>query len=112
MEMDDDAERSFTRSILDEFFEQVEQTLPKFKELMDKKDYDAVGKLGHFIKGSSAGVGAASLRDICEEIQTWSKKSSDPHSYLEEHITLLYRAVPVVKKALYKRLDEAPPPNL
>lgn len=106
LEMDDEPDRSFTRSLLDDFFSQVDESLPKFHELINEKRYTDCGKLGHFLKGSSAGVGAKNIRDICEEIQYYAKKGDDPESFLKEHLRELEQAVPIARKALYDRLEQ------
>ena len=101
LEMDEGDDHEFSSEILQEFFGQLDVKVPEFDVLIEKKDYDAVGKLGHFLKGSSAGVGAAKIREICDDIQHWQMKTSDPHTFFTEKVGQLKEVIPETKRILY-----------
>lgn len=105
VEMDDDDQHEFTKSILQDFFEQMDENMIKLDELLAAGDLVALGKLGHFLKGSSAGVGAAIVRDICDDIQHYALKSNEPYKFLAGKIADLKVAVPIAKKELYSRIS-------
>lgn len=70
LEMDDDQEeREFSKSIVYDFFQQVESTFEKMDAKLAKKDLGQISALGHFLKGSSATLGLTKLKDSCEKIQ-------------------------------------------
>lgn len=105
LEMDDeDPEHEFSREILLEFFTQLNNKVPEFDSYLQENDYDKVGKLGHFLKGSSAGVGAAKIREICDDIQHWQTKTADPQTYFHEKVKELKNAIPETKRVLYEKV--------
>lgn len=106
LDMDDDDEHEFSKSIVEDFFIQIDENLPKFQELMEKKDYDAIGKLGHFLKGSSASVGAERIRNITEDINHYDIRAPDGdyEGFLNERIRQLHAAVPETKKFIYGKI--------
>ena len=104
LEMDEGDEHEFSRDILNEFFTQLEEKVPEFDDLLQKKDFDAVGKLGHFLKGSSAGVGAARIRQICDDIQHWEKNTTDPEEFFHSKVADLKQAIPDTKRLLYEKV--------
>ncbi|OCL07861.1 histidine containing phosphotransmitter protein [Glonium stellatum] len=69
LEMDDDDDRDFSRSIVFDFFQQAEGTFNKMDECLAKKDLAQLSALGHFLKGSSATLGLTKVKDSCEKIQ-------------------------------------------
>jgi osomolarity two-component system, phosphorelay intermediate protein YPD1 len=107
LEMDEDDNHDFSREILQEFFQQFNEKITEFDHSLENKDYDSIGKLGHFLKGSSAGVGAARIRDICDDIQHWQMHTTDPESYFEEKIVMLKEVIPETKKLLYQKVGWA-----
>lgn len=76
---DDDADRTFSKSIVQGFFEQFTSTyaemksvLPPNKPVTETKLKEALGLLssrGHFLKGSSAALGVRKVQATCEIIQ-------------------------------------------
>jgi len=69
LEMDDDDDRDFSRSIVFDFFTQAEGTFNKMDSCLAKKDLAQLSALGHFLKGSSATLGLTKVKDSCEKIQ-------------------------------------------
>ncbi len=105
LEIDD---YDFAKGIIDEFFEQAYDLLTQFDRFLAEKNWNEVAKLGHHLKGSSAAVGAASVRDICDNIQHYElHKSRDPSVYLTRQVSLLKEAIPVAKQALDEHLSRA-----
>jgi osomolarity two-component system phosphorelay intermediate protein YPD1 len=109
LEMDDDDQHEFTISILDDFFSQMDESMGKFNALMEQKDYDSVKKLGHYLKGSSGGVGAANIRDICEKIQHYDLNEPDVSKqevYLQSLVSRLPENTSIAKQQLYARVGK------
>ena len=105
LEIDD---YEFAKGIIDEFFEQAYDLLAQFDHLLVQRDWNGVGKLGHHLKGSSAAVGAAEVRDICDRIQHYETiKDEESSSYLKREVNLLKSAIPVAKRALDELLIRA-----
>ncbi|KAF8454567.1 osomolarity two-component system, phosphorelay intermediate protein YPD1, partial [Terfezia claveryi] len=69
LDMDDDEEREFSKTIVFEFFEQAEKTIIDMREGLRMKDLGVLSSLGHFLKGSSATLGLIKIKNACEAIQ-------------------------------------------
>lgn len=69
LEMDDDEDRDFSKSIVFDFFSQAESTFEKMNSCLVKRDLAQLSALGHFLKGSSATLGLTKVKDSCEKIQ-------------------------------------------
>ncbi len=104
LEMDDDDKHEFSKSILEDYFSQVEEKLPELKNLIQNDNLVEAGKLAHFLKGSSAGVGAANVRDICDNMQHYTLHSTDHKNYLQTKMSELETAYSFVKKAFMEKL--------
>ncbi|KAF1991497.1 histidine containing phosphotransmitter protein [Aulographum hederae CBS 113979] len=75
LEMDDDEdEREFSKSIVYDFFTQAEGTFEKMDKFLEQKNLAELSSLGHFLKGSSATLGLAKVKDSCEKIQHYGAK--------------------------------------
>ncbi|ROW04207.1 hypothetical protein VSDG_00812 [Cytospora chrysosperma] len=75
LEMDEDeAEREFSKPLVFNFFEQVEETFEKMDTALEEKDLEELSSLGHFLKGSSATLGFNKIRDSCQVIQQYGHK--------------------------------------
>ena len=108
LDMDDDNSTfEFTRSILDDFFIQMDESQQQFADLMAKKDFEEVSKLGHKCKGSSGQVSLVRVRDICDAIQHYKMKTKpgNEEQYLQDLIDQLPEAVQEGKDALYSRIQ-------
>jgi len=77
LEMDDDDDREFSKSIVFGFFEQAEQTFTKMDDALEAKDLPQLSSLGHFLKGSSATLGLTKVKDSCEKIQHYGQKKDE-----------------------------------
>jgi len=69
LDMDEEDDRDFSRSIVFGFLEQAEQTFSKMDAAMKEKNLSELSSLGHFLKGSSATLGFTKVKDECEKIQ-------------------------------------------
>ncbi|KAL1921652.1 uncharacterized protein VTP21DRAFT_10294 [Calcarisporiella thermophila] len=69
LEMDDDDERDFSKSIVWDYFDQAQATFKDMDNSLEKKDLEALSRLGHFLKGSSAALGLTKVKASCEKIQ-------------------------------------------
>lgn len=98
----------FAKGIIQDFLEQADQVSGDMDSLLQKRDWVQVGNLGHHLKGSSAAVGAAVIRDLCDEIQHYetATKGRDPGVYLKRKALALKRAIPEARTALETRLQQ------
>ncbi|KAI1430670.1 hpt domain-containing protein [Xylaria sp. CBS 124048] len=76
LDMEDSEDTNFTIEILYGYFEQAEETFQKMDKALKERDLDELCRLGHFLKGSSATIGLAKVRDSCEKIQRYGKKEN------------------------------------
>ncbi|RPB13493.1 putative multistep phosphorelay regulator 1, partial [Morchella conica CCBAS932] len=119
LEMDDDEERDFSKTIVFGFFEQAEDTFKQMENSVKAKDLSQLSSLGHFLKGSSATLGLTKVKDSCEKIQHFGiKKDEDgTHDIPDESACLekIKKTLDVMKedyrqaeKYLLKFYDDAP----
>ena len=70
LELDeDDADHGFSKSIVQNYFEQVDTTFKDMAEALAKTDLGKLSALGHFLKGSSAALGVWKVQATCETMQ-------------------------------------------
>ncbi|KAG0354849.1 signal transduction histidine kinase [Gamsiella multidivaricata] len=69
LEMDDEEDHEFSRSLVWNYFEQAEQTFKELDDAMTRLDFPDLSRLGHFLKGSSAALGLIRIRASCERLQ-------------------------------------------
>lgn len=119
LEMDDEDDREFSKSIVWNYFDQAETTFQEMDAALSSQDLTELSTLGHFLKGSSAAVGVIKVRDSCEHMQHYGKcHGEDGVSDLskEEALERLTRTLTDVKvqykeaakalKAFYDEGDE------
>lgn len=107
LEMDDNDDHDFSKSLVIDYFVQVDESMEKFETLMKNKQFHDVAALGHYLKGSSAGIGALHIREICESIQHYEnhiKSGKDGELYLKNLIDELKGTIEPTKKELHGRL--------
>jgi len=104
LEMDEDEQHEFSREILQEFFEQLRVKVPQFDTLLANRDFDSLSKLAHFLKGSSAGVGALRIRQLCDQMQHFDKHTSEPDQFFAQHIADLKRIIGPTRTELARRV--------
>ena len=73
LEMDDEDDREFSKSIVWNYFDQAETTFKEMDTALDTQNLTELSTLGHFLKGSSAAVGVIKVRDSCEHMQHYGK---------------------------------------
>ncbi|SNX86856.1 related to YPD1 - two-component phosphorelay intermediate [Melanopsichium pennsylvanicum] len=73
LEMDDEDDREFSKSIVWNYFDQAETTFKEMDAALSKENLTELSTLGHFLKGSSAAVGVIKVRDSCEHMQHYGK---------------------------------------
>lgn len=73
LEMDDEDDREFSKSIVWNYFDQAITTFKEMDVALDTKNLTELSTLGHFLKGSSAAVGVIKVRDSCEHMQHYGK---------------------------------------
>lgn len=101
LEMDEPDDHEFSSSIVFGFFDQAEETFDKIEQSLDEGDLPTLSSLGHFLKGSSATLGLAKVRDGCEKIQRYGKNENVDGSPEDDDAVCLKRireAFETVKK--------------
>lgn len=73
LEMDDEDDREFSKSIVWNYFDQAITTFQEMDVALSTKNLTELSTLGHFLKGSSAAVGVIKVRDSCEHMQHYGK---------------------------------------
>lgn len=108
LDIEEDDSKDFTRGLVQDFFQQVDESIVEFKELLDDCKVIEAGKLGHYLKGSSAMIGVTKVKDVCEDIQMWQQKvgtTKDAVDYIRGKVELLKIEIERVKPELYKRVN-------
>lgn len=108
LEIEEDDSRDFTKGLVQDFFQQVDESIIKFDELLNESKVIEAGKLGHYLKGSSAMIGAVKVRDVCEDIQMWQQKvgtTKDAVDYIREKVEALKIEMDRVKPELNRRVN-------
>lgn len=109
LDMDEEEDRDFSKSIVFGFLEQAETTFGKMEAEIKAKNLDELSKLGHFLKGSSATLGFTKVRDECEKIQHYGHKKNDTGELDEPDedkcLRLINESLAEAKRA-YKAVNE------
>jgi len=103
LELDDDDHHEFSLSIIKEFFESTEVCVKTMDQHMMDGNFEEVGKIGHYLKGSAAGIGAAQVRDVCDEIQHYDLIADHKYERLTELILKLKEYVIIARGAFKVR---------
>ncbi|ODQ56402.1 putative histidine phosphotransferase HPT1p [Saitoella complicata NRRL Y-17804] len=101
LEMDDEDDREFSRSIVWNYFEQADTTFVEMETALSEKDLDQLSSLGHFLKGSSAALGLTKVKASCERIQHFGAKKDESGTEPIDEETAMKRIeeiLPVVKQ--------------
>ncbi|PKI84617.1 hypothetical protein MVES_001767 [Malassezia vespertilionis] len=67
--MDEGDEYDFSKSLVNNYFEQAESTFDKMDKALASGNLQDLSTLGHFLKGSSAAIGVVKVRNSCEAMQ-------------------------------------------
>ncbi|EST08170.1 Signal transduction histidine kinase, phosphotransfer (Hpt) domain protein [Kalmanozyma brasiliensis GHG001] len=119
LEMDDEDDREFSKSIVWNYFDQAVTTFKEMDAALSTKNLTELSTLGHFLKGSSAAVGVIKVRDHCEHMQHYGKcHGEDGVSKLTEEealekltvtltdVKVQYKEAAKALKAFYDEEDE------
>ncbi|KAJ3014042.1 hypothetical protein HKX48_005380 [Thoreauomyces humboldtii] len=109
LEMDeDDEDRSFSRDIVTNYFEQAETTFASMDTSLTEKDLQALSRLGHFLKGSSAALGLTKVKASCEKMQNYGNMKDERGSGSITAEEALKRIAALLKqtKVEYKEAEE------
>lgn len=101
LDMDDDDEREFSKGIVWNYFDQVKGSFAPIEGGIEKRDFNALSSLGHFLKGSSAAVGLVKLKASCEKIQNYGNKLDETGNTSipgDEALTKIAEVLVVTKK--------------
>jgi len=78
LELDeDDADHGFSKSIVQNYFDQVDTTFQDMAAALAKTDLPKLSSLGHFLKGSSAALGVWKVQATCETMQNVGQLRED-----------------------------------
>lgn len=104
LEMDPDG--SFVASLIQEWRCQATDIVGKLHKEHEAGDLGAISKLGHFLKGSSASLGVARVRETCEQLQhVGNLRSLDGKTDIHSDEAL--KLVPCLLKRVEEQLIEA-----
>ncbi|POY75538.1 hypothetical protein BMF94_1441 [Rhodotorula taiwanensis] len=73
LEIDDDDEREFSKSLAFDYIHQAETTITEIRDALQSEDLDTLSARGHFLKGSSAALGLQRVQHSCEALQHFGK---------------------------------------
>ncbi|KAF9896438.1 hypothetical protein BX616_007449, partial [Lobosporangium transversale] len=106
LEMDDEEDHEFSKSLVWNYFEQAEKTFADMEAAMEKLDFPDLSRLGHFLKGSSAALGLIKVKQSCEKLQHYGnrKDATGNNSITNEEAENLIRTLLVEMRREY---DEA-----
>lgn len=79
---EDENERDFSKSIVENYFEQAETTFADMDAALSNDDMQKLMRLGHFLKGSSASLGLVKVQSTCEDIQHIDTSEEEPSALL------------------------------
>ncbi|KAG9327596.1 hypothetical protein KVV02_003841 [Mortierella alpina] len=71
LEMDDEEDHEFSKSLVWNYFEQAEKTFEEMNDAMEERKFADLSRLGHFLKGSSAALGLTKVKESCEKLQQY-----------------------------------------
>jgi len=99
LELDEEDDSSFSKGIIDNYYEQVDSTFNDMSKALVDEDTKKLSDLGHFLKGSSAALGVTKVQATCETIQHYGKlKEEDGKGSLEKQ-EALKRITALVERA-------------
>ncbi|KNZ45591.1 hypothetical protein VP01_7g31 [Puccinia sorghi] len=88
LEMDDDEEHSFSKSLTWDYFDQAVTTFKEMDAAVKNRtggDLITLSRKGHFLKGSSAALGLNRVKASCEKMQHYgNKKKANGEGTLSE----------------------------
>ncbi|KAF9918606.1 hypothetical protein BX616_007480 [Lobosporangium transversale] len=108
LEMDDEEDREFSKSLVFNYFEQAEQTFEELEEAMSRLGFADLSRLGHFLKGSSAALGLIKIKSSCERLQHYGnrKEADGVTSITNKEAELLIRALLIQMRKEYEEAKE------
>lgn len=74
LEMDDDEEHSFSKSLTWDYFDQAVTTFKEMDAAVLGGDLITLSRKGHFLKGSSAALGLNRVKASCEKMQHYGNR--------------------------------------
>lgn len=89
--MDDtEDETRFSLSLFKGFCDQAIETFASIENnLKREKDLEELGKLGHFLKGSSSTLGLQRIAWLCERIQTYGQRGQGRDISDDQYLKLI-----------------------
>ncbi|KAG0278428.1 hypothetical protein BGZ95_004041 [Linnemannia exigua] len=107
LEMDDEEDHEFSKSLVWNYFEQAEKTFLDMDNAMEKLDFPDLSRLGHFLKGSSAALGLTKVKESCEKLQHYGnrKEAAGVESISNEEAEKLIRSLLVQMRQEYKEAE-------
>ncbi|KAG0092872.1 hypothetical protein BGZ93_010403 [Podila epicladia] len=108
LEMDDEEDHEFSKSLVWNYFEQAEKTFGDMNEAMKNLDFPDLSRLGHFLKGSSAALGLTKVKESCEKLQHYGnrKDATGTSAITDEEAESLIRALLVQMKEEYDEAED------
>ena len=82
------------------FFDEVDNLLPKMRAALEEGDLSEVGRLGHRMKGTVVYLGAEPAKEAALRVERFCKSSDGTPSEAEEAINALEHECIALKAAL------------
>ena len=70
-------DESIVMSLIELFVNSVNEEFNNFQQAIENNDLDAIHKIGHKLKGSSANLGFEKFRSLCEILEKNAKQHTD-----------------------------------
>ncbi|KAI1321032.1 hypothetical protein EDD11_008613 [Mortierella claussenii] len=104
LEMDDDEERSFSKTLVWNYFDQAEESFKELDNAIAKSNFEDVRRVGHFLKGSSAALGVVRIKDSCEVLQHYAslKDADNVENIMEQEAETCIKALLIQMRQEYE----------
>ncbi|KNZ46497.1 uncharacterized protein VP01_720g4 [Puccinia sorghi] len=91
---DEQSSFSFTRGLIDLYYEDGQRTLQQMRSALQPSDYPTLARLAHFLRGSAASVGIIQVARICEliEMRIISQQQCLNNEWFESQIAAIEHA--------------------
>jgi len=70
-------DEEFLAELLFELHNQIRESLSDIRMKLVEKDFEAIARMGHGLKGASANLDAKSINELCRQLEQSAKKESE-----------------------------------
>lgn len=75
--------------LIESFISESNGAITKLQDAIEAKDYDAIGKSAHFIKGSSGNLKFDEIYEMCQEMEKEANSENDSFDYDGYYVAVL-----------------------